>query len=502
MMVGVPPAHRMEIWVDLAGTPPERTATIVSALRTAGFEADRIRFVSDANQVGVESPGAEFGIETLTDVAALTERLMQTEAEFVCVVRRAAVVPGLAPVTVGFLDRFPQVALAYGDSSTAGGAPLLRPRFSPIRLRGNDYLGPVVVARAAALRTLSPFRADARGASIYDLFLRAADHGLEIELIPDALAIEDLVEDLDGEVAFEMSAAQARVVREHLAAEHIEAEVEEIEPFVRRVRYAVDGEPLVSIVIPTRGGVAEIAGYDRVLVTEAVRGIVDRTTYRNLEFVVVADRDTPESVIADLEALCGDRLRLVAWDAPFNFSAKMNRGAVAARGEYLLLLNDDVEVVTDDWIDTMLGLAQQPGVGIVGAQLHFEDSTIQHAGQIYLQGVAGHAGFGWRGRQDDGIASTKVDHEVSGVTAAAAMIARDLFLELGGFTLELPGNYNDVDLNMKVRERGLSAVVSPWARLYHFESKTRDPKILGSDIATLQSRWSRRMQTELYSRMM
>ena len=127
---------------------------------------------------------------------------------------------------------------------------------------------------------------------------------------------------------------------------------------------------------------------------------------------------------------------------------------------------------------------------------------MQHAGQVYTGGVAGHAAFGWAGGRDDSIRSMATDHEVSGVTAECALIARDVYDEVGGFTLALPGNYNDVDLNMKVRATGRSAVFSPWARLYHFESKTRDPRILESDLATLQGRWSRRMQVELYSRMM
>jgi GT2 family glycosyltransferase len=239
-----------------------------------------------------------------------------------------------------------------------------------------------------------------------------------------------------------------------------------------------------------------------VLVVEAIRGIVERSTYHNLEFVVVADAETPGEVVDALKDLCGDRLRLVLWDAPFNFSAKMNRGAAAAKGDYLLLLNDDVEIVSDDWIEWMLGLAQQRGVGIVGAMLFFEDSSIQHAGQVHTGGVAGHAAFGWNGGRDDTIRSLATAHEVSGVTAACALISRDLYFEIGGFTLTLPGNYNDVDLNLKVRETGRTAVFTPWARLYHFESKSRNPKILPSDLENLQVRWKRRMQVELYSRMM
>ena len=298
---------------------------------------------------------------------------------------------------------------------TIAGLPLLRPAYSPLRLRSNDYLGPVVGLRVSAVRELGGFRTEARRAQLLDLVLRSQRDGRQAALLPVILATEDLA---PGDFAG-TSAAQAAVVASHLAERGVGATIDEVEPFLRRVRYEIVGDPLVSVVIPTRGGRAQIAGTDRVLVVEAIRGIVERSTYRNLEFVVVADAETPDEVVASLEELCGDRLHLVLWDAPFNFSAKMNRGAVVARGDYLLLLNDDVEIVTDDWIETMLGLAQQDGVGMVGAQLYFEDSTVQHAGQVYTGGVAGHAAFGWAGGRDDSIRSMTTDHEVSGVTRRA-----------------------------------------------------------------------------------
>ena len=496
-------AARVEAWIDSAGHTADEVVRTARAVLGAGFDPAAVRIVVDdvAHEDTSEMiRGAEsVGLEVLSaQPATLNARLADTAAEVLFVVRWGAVAGDLLSKAVGFLDRFPATDVVYGDSVTDAGLPLLRPAFSPLRLLSNDYLGPVVGVRVAALRAIGGFDPVSRRAQVLDMVLRAHAAGRSIALVPVILATEDLA---PGDFAG-TSSAQAEVVARHLAERGIEASVEEIEPFVRRVRYAIVDEPLVSIVIPTRGGSAQIAGTDRVLVVEAIRGIVERSTYANLEFVVVADAETPDEVVAELEELCGDRLRLVLWDAPFNFSAKMNRGAVVARGDYLLLLNDDVEVVSDDWIETLLGLAQQDGVGIVGAQLYFEDSTVQHAGQVYTGGVAGHAAFGWAGGRDDSIRSMATDHEVSGVTAACALIARDVYDEVGGFTLALPGNYNDVDLNMKVRATGRSAVFSPWARLYHFESKTRDPRILESDLATLQGRWSRRMQVELYSRMM
>jgi glycosyltransferase involved in cell wall biosynthesis len=494
---------RFEVWIDSAGHTAEEVRRLVESVVAAGAVRPQVRLVVDpiAHEDTSEmlATARDAGVEVLdAHAASLDARLSATSAAELVLVRWGRVVPEALDRLAGFLDRYPHLSVVYGDSVTDLGTPLLRPLFSPVRLRGNDYLGPVIAFRIPTLRRVGGFRSEARRAQVLDLVLRAHRARETVALLPEILATEDLApDDFAG-----TSDAQARVVGDDLAALGVEAEIEDVEPFLRRVHYAVVGDPLVSVVIPTRGGSAQIAGSERVLVVEAIRGIVERSTYGNLEFVVVADAETPTEVVEELERLCGDRLRLVAWNAPFNFSAKMNRGAAAARGEFLLLLNDDVEVVTPDWIEAMLGLAQQEGVGIVGAQLYFEDSTLQHAGQVYTGGVAGHAAFGWEGGRDDSIKSLTVDHEVSGVTAACALLRRDLYLEVGGFSLAFPGNYNDVDLNMKIRDTGRSAVYTPWARLYHFESKTRDPRILDTDISTLQARWARRMQVELYSRML
>jgi len=498
-----PAGGRFEAWIDGAGLATGEARRAIDAILAGGLAPSQVRLVvrgADDRSAGDPSSDArEAGVEPMdADPVALNDRLSSTDAEFIVFVRAGRVLPDTFAHLGAYADRYPHLAAVYGDSTVESGAPLLRPMASSIRMLGNDYLGPVVAVRVDALRRIGGFRPDARRSQVLDVVLRLDRIGAEISLLPAMLAIEDLHhDDFAG-----TSDAQRRVVEHELRERGIAARVDDVEPFLRRVRFDVVGDPLVSVVIPTRGSAAEIGGAERVLVVEAARGVIEGSSYENVELVVVADAETPAGVIEELERIAGDRLRLVLWDAPFNFSGKMNRGAAAARGEYLLLLNDDVEVVTPDWIETMLGIAQQSGVGIVGAQLYFEDSTLQHSGQVYTGGVAGHAAFGWEGGRDDSIKSLNVDHEVSGVTAACALMRRDLFLEVGGFSLAFPGNYNDVDLNMKIRATGRSAVFSPWARLYHFESKTRDPKILDTDISTLQSRWARRMQVELYSRML
>ncbi len=325
-------AARVEAWIDSAGHTPAEVVRTAQAVLDAGFDPSAVSVVVDAaaleDTAEMIAGAASVGVSVLPATPSeLNARLQSSTAEYLFVVRWGLVAGDLLPKAVGFLDRFPGVDVTFGDSVTELGHPLFRPLFSPIRLRSNDYLGPVVVARIGAIRALGGFRDEARRAQVLDLALRAHAGGRTVALVPEVLATEDLAPgDFAGTVA-----AQAAIVASHLEGLGVRATVDEVEPFVRRVRYEIVGEPLVSIVIPTRGGRAEIAGSDRVLVLEAIRGIVERSTYQNIEFVVVADRETPDDVVVALEELCGNRLRLVLWDAPFNFSAKMNRGAVAAR---------------------------------------------------------------------------------------------------------------------------------------------------------------------------
>jgi GT2 family glycosyltransferase len=404
------------------------------------------------------------------------------------------------------LERFPETDLLYGDSvDESGGSILSRPIFSPIRLRGQDYLGPVRVCRTSQLRDLGGFRDGFDGAHLYDLALRLAASDAVALHVPEPLSISEQAGELRIARRTDrptrgttFGEGHLRAVRDHLRSLGIDATVELQPDGSLRLRYRVGGTPLVSLIIPTRGGSATIAGRERVLLTDAVRGILEKSTYQNLEVVVVADDDTPQAVIDELIAIAGDKLRLVRWTDPFNFSAKINRGAVCASGEYLVPLNDDIELVTPDWIEIMLGLAQQPGVGLVGTTLFFEDGTVQHAGHMYRDGAAGHVAIGWESDWDDRLGSLSVDREIAGVTAACAMLSADMFWKIGGFSSLLPGNYNDADVSMKIRRSGASIVWTPHVRLYHFESKSRVATIAPSEIVTIQSRWGSAMQLDPY----
>jgi len=169
-----------------------------------------------------------------------------------------------------------------------------------------------------------------------------------------------------------------------------------------------------------------------------------------------------------------------------------------ATGDYLLLLNDDVELIDADWLKVMVGLFDLADVGMVGSVLYFEDGTIQHAGHLYSGGNAGHIGFGMTADHIGAAREMQLEREVSGVTAACAAIPMKLFHEIGGMSTTLPVNYNDVDLCLKVRQRGKRIVVTPFARLFHFESKTRRSGVHTFEALELHERWARMMQRDPY----
>lgn len=441
-----------------------------------------------------ESPRLQV-VEVPEDASAGNALLRSTRASHMVFVR-----PGGEVTTEGLhaiaesLDTEPELELLYGDSRRANGVRFRAPAFSPIRLREEDCLGPVVVAAVEPLLARGGFRAGADAAHVLDIALRTPPSG--VRRMREVLGVG---EPIDRPVGMGAQAA-ARVVREHLEAAGISASVTTDDAGHRVVDYPVVGDPLVSIIIPTRGTSGEVAGSSRTFVIEAVRGICDRTTWRNVEIVVVADDATPQHVIDELVEVAGDRLVLVRWTESFNFSAKMNRGVAVARGDYHLMLNDDVDVVTPDWIERMLGLAQQDGIGMVGAMLYFEDGAVQHLGHIHQGGGAGHVGFGIIPGALAPLAALSITREVSGVTAACALLRADVVRDVGGFSPVFPGNYNDVDLSLKVRSTGRSIVVTGAARLYHFESRTREAAVLPSEFDALARRWMSLIQRDEYSR--
>lgn len=249
--------------------------------------------------------------------------------------------------------------------------------------------------------------------------------------------------------------------------------------------------PLVSVIVPTRDQVA--------LLRTCIRGLLDRTRYPNLE-IVIADNDSREpGALAFLAEISADpRVRVVSWPYPFNYSAINNVAVKAARGAYLCLLNNDIEVIDEDWLCELMRYAVRPESGAIGAKLLYPDRTIQHAGvTVGMGNAAGHAHRGLPELAPGYFAHALVAHRVIAVTAACLVVRRDRFEAVGGFDeVALRIAYNDVDLCLKLHHAGLENYYVPSAVLIHRESKSRGLDMAPehveryrTELATLQARW-------------
>jgi GT2 family glycosyltransferase len=191
---------------------------------------------------------------------------------------------------------------------------------------------------------------------------------------------------------------------------------------------------------------------------------------------------------------------VVPFSGAFNFSAKINSGVVAAAGDLLLLLNDDVEILAPDWIETMVALAVADDVGMVGAKLLYEDGTVQHLGHLYERGDVTHVAAGAPADWPGPVGDLLVEREVSGVTAACALLRRSVYEEVGGMSGALPINFNDVDLSLKITGAGYRILVTPFAVLHHFESKSRERSVASHEVLALRRRWDHRLVVDPFWR--
>lgn len=406
---------------------------------------------------------------------------------------------GLPPQVWGYSDEVQTFGPGRSDDVW------LKPDHSPERLRAQPYPVRSAFLPRTALLDDGGFRAEAATAAVYDAVLRLSETGPGLR-VPHPLVFRT---DLDTRQRFVEGDAgdHARAVAEH--CQRVGIDVSSVEPVVvqgrvvgQRVRRRLARTPSVSVVIPTRGSSSVIGGRSRCHVVELLRSLWVPSRYPDLEVVVVHDRETPDEVLAALRDIVGDDdLVLVPYEGEFHFSRKCNLGALAARGEQLCFLNDDTEIRSADWLHEMVGLLADPGVGGVGARLLFADGTLQHMGHSYSSGDAGHPLFGWWPTTLELGAAAQVTGERVGVTAACLLVRTSDFLAVGGFSENLPLNYNDVDLCLKLREAGFRLVYTPHAELYHFESQTRVARVLDSEVRQVRKRWATRMKADPYLRL-
>lgn len=405
----------------------------------------------------------------------------------------------LHPEAVGLCRRFlaehPRATLLYSDEDTleASGQrvnPHYKPDFNPELLRSMPYLGGVMLVRQDVLGDLGW---DDRypGAEDYDLALRVWEHtgGDTLVHLPDILYHRDAQSRRCAVSIEEMIAAARAALGAHLARTAAGATVRD-GPFPAsfRVCYPLPRTPPVSILIPTRDEVGQLQ--------RCLEILLGATDYPDLE-VIVLDNDSREpearqyldGLIAAARELDG-KLRVLPCPGPFNFSAMINRGAAAARGEYLLLLNNDTAALHSDWLREMLARVLQPGVGAVGARLLFPGGRVQHAGVVLGIGDGAPADHPFLGLAADApgyFGRARLAQDYSAVTAACLLLSRADYLAVGGMDEDdLAVAFNDVDLCLKLRRRGRRVVYTPYATLLHEGSKSQRSQVEGVS-ATRQS---------------
>ena len=373
--------------------------------------------------------------------------------------------------------------------------PFFKPDWSPERMRTQMYTCHLSVFRRSLVEEVGGFDPEFEGSQDWDLVLKVTERAREVLHVPRVLYHWRMLETSaagGGEAAkpwaFE---AGKRAVQAHCDRIGLQARCERdpADPGVYHLQPALEREPRVSIVIPTGGQVREVRYEQVVLITHCVRSIVERSSYDNYEIVCVVDSSVGTDVIDELKEIAGERLRLVEFDRPFNFSSKINCGAVHSDGEHLLLLNDDVEVATPDWIERMVMYSSLDGIGAVGARLLWEDGRIQHAGIRFEAGLPGHPYYGFAGDFKGYANNARVALNSLAVTAACLMTPRRWFDEVGGFSPTFPVNYNDVDYCLKLRAAGQRAVCDPDLVMYHFESSSRSNEVEDWEKHLFRQRW-------------
>ena len=350
--------------------------------------------------------------------------------------------------------------------------PHFKPDYSPDTLLSLNYICHLAVIRTSLVRKVGGFAIGLEGAQDYDLFLKVVENTKSIyhihkilyhwRMIPGSTSLKL---DNKGYAADNGKLAlEAALKRRNLKA-HVEKDPKST---YYRVIYDFDKEPLVTILIPAK---------DHANITEkCLKTIYEKTVYKNFEVLLIDNGSVEKKTLDLFEKYKKEHknFRVLREDIEFNYSRLNNLAAKEAKGEYLVLLNNDTEIITKGWLKLMVGYAARPYIGAVGAKLLYPDDTVQHAGVILgLGGVASHAYIG-ASRDELGMSGRlRVPYDYSAVTAACLCVSKKKFEEVGGLEEDLKIAYNDMDFNLKLLEKGYYNVLLPMVELYHYESKSR-----------------------------
>jgi GT2 family glycosyltransferase len=349
--------------------------------------------------------------------------------------------------------------------------PHLKPDFNLDLLRSNNYICHFFVVRKSIVEKAGGFRKEFDGAQDYDFIFRCTENAGEVLHVPEILyhwrTHKASTADNPASKMYAFEAGK-RAIEAHLERTGTKGEVSHTQDLgFYRVKYPVQGKPLVSVIIPNKD--------EKETLQTCLEMLEKNTGYQNFEIIIVENNSTTDEIFRYYKELSGNRkIHLLRWGKEFNYSAINNFAVAHAKGEYLLFLNNDVKSINPDWLEEMLGVCQRPEVGGVGAKLIYPDNTIQHAGCVIgMGGIAGHMFVDMPADHTGYLHKASLLQDMSAVTAACLLMKKEVFEQAGGFTEELAVAFNDVDLCLKVRKNGYLIVYDPYAKLYHMESKTR-----------------------------
>lgn len=398
---------------------------------------------------------------------------------------------------VKLLQEHPEADVIYSDEDKLErdgrrSDPFFKPAWSPEYLYSLNYVCHFGVYRKQHVEGVGGLRTEFNGSQDYDLLLRVAERTQRIFHIPEVLyhwrkTLGSTA--LAAQAKNYSTAAGQRAITEHLQRLGVAATVVEGDaPNRYRVRPAIVGDPLVSIIIPTRDGVE--------VLERCIRSIEKKTDYPNYEILIVDNGSSKPETLKYFAAL---RHRVLRLDEPFNYSRLNNFGAQHAKGDFLLLLNNDTEVISPQWMRAMLELCHLPGVGLVGAKLRYPDGRIQHAGVVLgIKGVAGHSHKYFPNHSRGYFDALACIRNYSAVTAACMMVRQQAYAAVGGFDEELKVAFNDVDFCLRVRQKGYRIAFTPYAELFHHESATRGFDLDPREIEFMKRRWKDALLNDPY----
>ena len=354
-----------------------------------------------------------------------------------------------------------------------------KPDYSLDNLRANNYICHFSAFSRELLQDMELFRSQFDGSQDHDMILRLTSKAKHVVHVPRLMYYwrshkASVASDINAK-SYAIEAARGAVADHLTQCGFQNFEILSTKAFetIFRIKYEVLRNPLVSIIIPNKDHVDDLQ--------RCITSILSQSTYDNYEIIVVENNSVQDETFAYYEKLKDQpKIRLVKYEGEFNFSKICNFGVEHAGGEYILLLNNDTQVISINWIEELLMYAQRPDVGAVGAKLYYPDKTIQHAGIVIGLGAhrtAGHSHYK--------VASTNLGYmgrlcyaqDVSAVTGACLMVKKTLYDALGGLDESFAVALNDVDFCLRLRDRGLWNVWNPYCELYHFESVSR-----GSDL--------------------